>query len=143
MLEAIRKLIYSRFYLHDGIDFTIGELKRAVNKNGPVKAKVSNGKETEIYLPVCFQVQVNQKKPQKAKHGHKHRKCWKTLWIPSCRWFKSNNETNNEALSFFIDAPSTDAPVPIKWVQLQYHYHSCSPTFPSKGIHGSKKVLSR
>jgi hypothetical protein len=32
-LEAIRKLIYSRFDFSDGIDFTVGKLKRAVCTN--------------------------------------------------------------------------------------------------------------
>jgi hypothetical protein len=47
-LEAICKLLYSRFDFNDGIAFTIGELKRAVNKYGPVKAKVSGGNEFGI-----------------------------------------------------------------------------------------------
>jgi hypothetical protein len=41
-----------RFDFNDRIEFTIGELHRAVNEYGPVKAKVSNGNETGIHLRV-------------------------------------------------------------------------------------------
>jgi hypothetical protein len=45
-LEVIRKLIYSRFDFSDGIDFTTGDLKRAVNALGPVASKISQGNHT-------------------------------------------------------------------------------------------------
>jgi hypothetical protein len=40
-LEAIRKLIYSRFDFSDGIDFTICKLKKAANEVGPLWSKIS------------------------------------------------------------------------------------------------------
>jgi hypothetical protein len=51
-LEAIRKLIYSRFDFSDGIDFTAGDLNRAVNALGPVASKISQGNHTpgSIYV---------------------------------------------------------------------------------------------
>jgi hypothetical protein len=50
-LEAICKLIYSRFDSSDGIDFTICELKKAVNALlGPVASKISQGNHTGIHL---------------------------------------------------------------------------------------------
>jgi hypothetical protein len=49
-LEAIRKLIYSRFDFSDGIDFTICELKKAVNALGPVASTISQGNHTGIHL---------------------------------------------------------------------------------------------
>jgi hypothetical protein len=45
-LKAIRQLIYSRFDFSDGIDFTAGDLKRAVNALGPVASKISQGNHT-------------------------------------------------------------------------------------------------
>jgi hypothetical protein len=42
-LEAIRKLIYSRFDFNDGIYFTICELKKAANEVGPLWSKISQG----------------------------------------------------------------------------------------------------
>ena len=45
-LEAIRKLIYTRFDFDDGIDFTICELKKAVNGLGPLESKISQGNHT-------------------------------------------------------------------------------------------------
>ncbi len=50
MLEAIRKLIYTRVNFSDGIDFTIHELKKAVNQLGPVASKISQGNHTGIHL---------------------------------------------------------------------------------------------
>jgi hypothetical protein len=58
-LEAIRKLIYSRFDFNDGIDITVGELKRVVNEYGPVTTKISNGNETEIYLRMKEATKIN------------------------------------------------------------------------------------
>jgi hypothetical protein len=61
-LEAIRKLIYCRFDLNDGIDFTIRELKKAVDELGPVVSKISQGNHTGIHLrekatKACLMVQ--------------------------------------------------------------------------------------
>ena len=51
MLKAICKLIYSRFDFSDGIDFTVHELKKAVNELGPMLAsKISQGNHTGIHL---------------------------------------------------------------------------------------------
>jgi hypothetical protein len=49
-LRAIRKLIYSRFDFDAGIDFTAGDLKRAVNALGPVASKISQRNHTRIHL---------------------------------------------------------------------------------------------
>jgi hypothetical protein len=49
-LEAIRKLIYSRFDFSYGIDFTAGDLKSAVNALGPVASKISQGNHNGIHL---------------------------------------------------------------------------------------------
>jgi hypothetical protein len=51
-LKAICKLIYSRFDFSDGIDFTVGELKRAVNALGPVASKISQGNHAIARLQV-------------------------------------------------------------------------------------------
>jgi hypothetical protein len=48
-LEAIRKLIYSRFDFSDGIDFTfICALKKAANEVGPLWSKISQGNRTIV-----------------------------------------------------------------------------------------------
>ena len=39
-LEAIRKLIYSRFNFNAGIDFTVHELRKAANEVGPLGTKI-------------------------------------------------------------------------------------------------------
>jgi hypothetical protein len=44
------KLIYSSFDFSDGIDFTNGDLKRAVNALGPVTSKISQGDHTGIHF---------------------------------------------------------------------------------------------
>jgi hypothetical protein len=49
-LEAFCKLMYCRFDLSYGIDFTVGELKRAVNTLGPVTSKISQGNHTGIHF---------------------------------------------------------------------------------------------
>jgi hypothetical protein len=41
-LEALRKIIYSRFDFNDGIDFTICKLKKAVNELVLVVSKISS-----------------------------------------------------------------------------------------------------
>jgi hypothetical protein len=51
-LEAIRKLIYSRFDFNDGIYFTICELKKAANEVGPLWSKISQGNHTIIRSPM-------------------------------------------------------------------------------------------
>jgi hypothetical protein len=51
-LDAINKLLYTGFDVDNVIDFNIGELKRAVNKYGPVKAKVSDVNDAGIHLCV-------------------------------------------------------------------------------------------
>ncbi len=47
-LEAIRKLIYSRFDFNAGIDFTVRELKKAANEVGPSWSKISQGNHTIV-----------------------------------------------------------------------------------------------
>ncbi len=42
-LEAIRKLIYTRFDFNAGIDFTVREWKKAANEVGPLGSKISQG----------------------------------------------------------------------------------------------------
>jgi hypothetical protein len=42
-LEAIRKLIYTRFDFNAGIDFTVRELKKVANEVGPLGSKISQG----------------------------------------------------------------------------------------------------
>jgi hypothetical protein len=49
-LEAIHKQVKSRFDFSDGIDFTAGDLQRAVNALGPVASKISQGNHTRIHL---------------------------------------------------------------------------------------------
>jgi hypothetical protein len=51
-LEAIRKLIYSRFDFNDGIYFTICELKKAANEVGPLWSKISQGNHTIVRSPM-------------------------------------------------------------------------------------------
>jgi hypothetical protein len=43
MLEAIRKLIYTRFDFNAGVDFTVRELKKAANEVGPLGSKILQG----------------------------------------------------------------------------------------------------
>jgi hypothetical protein len=42
-LEAICKLIYTRFDFNAGIDFTVRELKKAANEVGPLGSNISQG----------------------------------------------------------------------------------------------------
>jgi hypothetical protein len=42
-LEAIRKLIYTRFDFNAGIDFNVREWKKAANEVGPLGSKISKG----------------------------------------------------------------------------------------------------
>ncbi len=51
-LEAIRHLIYTRFNFDNGIDYTVCELKKAVNEVGPLVSKILQGNRTGIYLRV-------------------------------------------------------------------------------------------
>jgi hypothetical protein len=51
-LEAIRKLIYSRFDFNDGIYSTICELKKAANEVGPLWSKISQGNHTTVRSPM-------------------------------------------------------------------------------------------
>jgi hypothetical protein len=51
-LEAIRKLIYSRFDFNYGIYFTICELKKAANEVGPLWSKISQGNHTIVRSPM-------------------------------------------------------------------------------------------
>jgi hypothetical protein len=51
-LEAIRKLIYSRFDFNYGINFTICELKKAANEVGPLWSKISQGNHTVVRSPM-------------------------------------------------------------------------------------------
>jgi hypothetical protein len=47
-LEAVRKLIYTRFDFDAGIDFTVPELKKAANEVGPLWSKISQGNHTIV-----------------------------------------------------------------------------------------------
>jgi hypothetical protein len=91
-LEVIRKLIYSRFDFSDGIDFTAGDLKRAVNALGPVASKISQGNHTRIHLRekatrACLTAFIllssskdtQPEEPIKAKRGYNHWNCRKPL----------------------------------------------------------------
>jgi hypothetical protein len=51
-LEAIRKLIYSKFDFNYGINFTICELKKAANEVGPLWSKISQGNHTIVRSPM-------------------------------------------------------------------------------------------
>jgi hypothetical protein len=51
-LEAIRKLIYSRFDFNDGMYFTICELKKAANEVGPLWSKILQGNHTIVRSPM-------------------------------------------------------------------------------------------
>jgi hypothetical protein len=51
-LEAIRKLIYSRFDFNYGIYFAICELKKAANEVGPLWSKISQGNHTIVRSPM-------------------------------------------------------------------------------------------
>jgi hypothetical protein len=51
-LDAIHKLLHTRFDVNNVIDFNIGEFTRAVNKYGPVKKKISDIHDTGIHLCV-------------------------------------------------------------------------------------------
>jgi hypothetical protein len=60
-LEAIRKLICTRFNFNAGIDFAVRELKKAANEVGPLGSKISQGNHaivrssgaTEIFRHRC------------------------------------------------------------------------------------------
>jgi hypothetical protein len=47
-LEAIRKLIYTRFNFNAGIDSTVHESKKAANEVGPLGFKISQGNHTIV-----------------------------------------------------------------------------------------------
>jgi hypothetical protein len=51
-LEAIHKLIYSRFDFNYGIYFPICELKKAANEVGPLWSKISQGNHTIVRSPM-------------------------------------------------------------------------------------------
>jgi hypothetical protein len=95
--EALCKTIYSRFDFHDGIDFTIGELKRAVKEYDLVVSGISQGNHTGIHLrekttKACLKAFIlllssKDTQPEEPTKG----KAWTQA---SCRCFKSKHFLN-------------------------------------------------
>jgi hypothetical protein len=67
-LEANYKRLCTKFNFEDGIDFNIGELKRAVEKYAPVQPKVSHGNNTWINIIPPFElIDTGPEEPTKGK----------------------------------------------------------------------------
>jgi hypothetical protein len=82
-LEAIHKLIYSRFDFNDGIDYTICDSKKAVNGLGRgVRSRISQGNHTRIHhlreTKACLKIFIlfSSSKDSQLEEPPKGKACW-------------------------------------------------------------------